>query len=100
MTKAQAPPPWHRSAKLDRKAPRHSLTTLPGCISEIARVYWAFKRGDISADVARTRTYILDKLRAGLEAQTLTDLENRLDQAEADGFVQPNSSEQQELTAH
>ena len=49
------------------------MATLPGCISEIARVYRASKRGDVSADVARTRTYILDKLRAGLEAQTLVD---------------------------
>ena len=100
MTKAQTPPAWHRSAKTGRKAPRHSLTTLPGCISEIARVYRAFKRGDIPADVARTRTYILDKLRAGLEAQTLADLENRLDEVEANGRIHDDRSEHSELTAH
>jgi hypothetical protein len=100
MTKAQAPPPWHRSAKVGRKAPRHSLTTLPGCISEIARVYRAFKRGDIPADVARTRTYILDKLRAGLEAQTLAELENRLDQAEGDGIISQERAGQSALMSH
>ena len=100
MTKAQVAPPWHRSAKAGRKAPRHSLTTLPGCISEIARVYRAFKRGDIAADVARTRTYILDKLRAGLEAQTLADLENRLDEAEANGRVSIDRTDEPALMAH
>jgi hypothetical protein len=100
MIKAQAPPPWHRSAKAGRKAPRHALTTLPGCISEIARVYRAFKRGDIPADAARTRTYILDKLRAGLEAQTLADLESRLDEAEASGTVDGDRLEEPAALAH
>ena len=58
------------------------MTTLAGCIAEIARVYRTFKRGAISAEAARTQTYILDKLRAGLEAQELTDLHRRLDEAE------------------
>jgi hypothetical protein len=87
MTEVHNPPAWHRPAKRGRKASRHPLTTLPGCIGEIAHVYRAFKRGSITAEVARTRTYILDKLRAGLEAQTLADLENRLDEAEANGRV-------------
>ena len=90
MTEVHNPPAWHRPAKRGRKAPRHPLPTLPGCIAEIARVYRAFKRGDIATDVARTRTYILDKLRAGLEAQTLADLENRLDEAEANGRLDDN----------
>ena len=51
-------------------------------------------------DVARTRTYILDKLRAGLEAQTLADLENRLDEAEASGRIHDDQSEHSELTTH
>ena len=100
MTESRTTPPWHRSAKMGRKAPRHALTTLPGCISEIARVYRAFKRGDITADVARTRTYILDKLRAGLEAQTLADLEDRLNEAEANGRVSENRPNGQALMAH
>jgi len=82
MSDQNTAPPWHRPARPGRKAPRHPLTTLAGCIGEIARVYRAFKRGDLSAEHARVQTYILDKLRAGLEAQAIAELERRLDEVE------------------
>jgi len=58
------------------------LTSLAGCVGELARVYRAFKSGNLSAEQARVQTYILDKLRAGLEAQAIGELERRLNEVE------------------
>lgn len=75
-------PEWHRPGKPGRKIVRHSLTTLAGCITEIARTYRHFKAGKLDAEEARTRVYMLDKLRAGLEAEALGELQQRLDELE------------------
>jgi hypothetical protein len=77
-----SPPAWHRPGKPGRKIVRHSLTTLAGCIAEIARTYRAYKGGKLDAEKARTRVYMLDKLRAGLEAEALGELQQRLGELE------------------
>lgn len=79
---ADVPPAWHRPGKVGRKITRHPLTSPAGCIAEIARVYRHYKAGRIEPEVARTRVYVLDKLRAGLEAQALGELQERLDELE------------------
>lgn len=79
----QAPPSWHRPGKSGRRITRHPLTTLAGCIAEIARVYRKFKAGKLDGETARTSVYVLDKLRAGLEAEALGELQARLDELES-----------------
>ena len=76
------PPPWHRPGKVGRKINRPALTTLGGVISELARCYRAFKSGKINGEQARTRAYLLDRLRAALEAKELGELQQRLNELE------------------
>ena len=75
-------PAWHRPGKSGRRITRHPLTTLAGCIAEIARTYRKYKSGKLEAEKARTQVYMLDKLRAGLEAQALGELQERLNELE------------------
>ena len=60
--------------------PQHtaSLNTLRGVRREMCRVYRGVANGRISSDEATRRIYILKEIRAALEAEILTDVQQRL----------------------
>ena len=60
--------------------PQHtaSLNTLRGVRREMCRVYRGVANGRVSSDEATRRIYILKEIRAALEAETLTDIQQRL----------------------
>ena len=65
-----SPPHWHRPGRSGRRILRHSLVTLPGVIAELGCTYRAYKSGKIDAETARTRAYLLDRLRRGLKPRS------------------------------
>ena len=60
--------------------PQHtaSLNTLRGVRREMCRVYRGVANGRVSSDEATRRIYILKEIRAALEAEILTDVQQRL----------------------
>ena len=67
------------SPRKSRQLRRLPLTSLGGVIQEMAQVYRKAKSGKMLDETARSRVWILDKMRSGLEALALERLEAKMD---------------------
>jgi hypothetical protein len=88
-----------------RKQPvRVSLTTIPGILTEMGKVYRECRAGKIEHQEARSLVWILSEMRAAVEGQAIERLHERLDeiaslQAGRAGYGQ-QSNNRPALTSH
>jgi len=64
--------------KKGQKITRAPLTTLPGVVVEMGRIYRAMRSGKVPHDEGRSLVWVLSQLRAALESEALVAIEQKL----------------------